>query len=236
MNEVNFEVNQNALAVVQNAVIEANFDEVKAALAEMVRPYTNMVVTEDGIAAAKADRAKIRKVAARVDDVRKTVKKTYSAPLADFEAKCKELVAVCDEGSDNLDRQIKEFEQAEADAKIARLREVYDKTDEGTTAGLYEHEYCPWEAVFNPKWANKGYSEEQAMSEIAEAMLKTREDIETIRTMGEQDVPALMAEYKRTRDMGAVVRRAGELKATREREEQRRLAAQKAAQDLTQAK
>lgn len=228
MREVSFEVKQDALAVIKNTVIEANFDECKAALTEMMEPYKTLVVTEDGVANAKSDRARIRKVASGIDEMRKTVKRAYTEPLKAFEDRCKELIAVCDEGSNNLDEQVKAFEKREADAKIARLRQYYDECDAGALVGEVEHDFCPWEAVFNPKWANKGFPEDDAKGEIINALLKTREDIETIRTLDERDVPYLLDFYKNNRDIGAVIRKANELKQRREAEELRRAAAKQA--------
>lgn len=217
-NEVNFEVAQEALAVVRNTEITANFDEVKAALTEMVAPYTKVIVTEDGIADAKKDRARIRKVADRIDEMRKTVKKAYTEPLTAFEAKCKELTAICAEGSSNLDAQVKAFEKREADEKLTKLREEYESYGQQET-----REYCPWERIVNPKWGNKGFAFEAAVGEIHYALDETADNLLSIRTMGGEDTAYLLDYYKDCRDIGRVMRKAGELKEAREREERRRV-------------
>lgn len=216
MSEISFEVKPDALALIQNTQIEANFEEVKAALTEMVEPYKTMVVTEDGIAAAKADRAKLRKVSTRIDDVRKAVKKAYQEPLTAFENRCKELVAVITDGSDNLDRQVKRYEEQTADEKIEKLRAEYAAmTDDETES------YLPWGIINNPKWRNAGYKYDDAVAEIAEAVDGTRNDLETIRSMGGDDTPYLLDVYRQTRNLSAVIRKASELKTMRQREEQR---------------
>lgn len=217
-NEVNFEVAQEALAIVRNTEITANFDEVKAALTEMVAPYKNAIVTEDGISDAKKDRARLRKVADRVDEMRKTVKKAYTEPLTAFEAKCKELTAICAEASNNLDAQVKAFEKREADEKLAKLREEYEGYGKPET-----REYCPWERIVNPKWANKGFAFEAAVGEIHYALDETADNLLSIRTMGGEDTAYLLDYYKDTHDIGRVMRKAGELKEAREREERRRV-------------
>ena len=217
MSEVNFEIKQESLAVVQNTVIEANFDEVKAALTEMVAPYKSLIVSEDGIASAKNDRARIRKVASRVDEMRKVVKKAYSEPLAVFEARCKELVAICNEGSDNLDVQIKNFEQKEADEKIASLRAEYD-----AYAGDEAKEFLPWERLVNPKWENKGYKAEDAKQEIYNALSRTERDLAAIRSMGGDNVAYLLDTYRNTLDISEVIRKNTEINARKAIEEQRR--------------
>ena len=221
---IEFQVSQDALAVVKNTVIEANFAECEAALTEMMEPYKTMVVTEDGIAAAKNDRASIRKVAGRIDEMRKTVKKAYSEPLKAFEDKCKALVAICDEGSANLDGQIKAFEDAEKREKIEQLHSEYiAMTDEEMET------YCPWERVFNEKWGNKGYSFDDAKEEIEAAIFYTKKDLETIRDMGGEDTAYLLDVYKQTHELTAVVRKASELKTMREREAARKREAEEAA-------
>lgn len=223
MNEVNFSVNQEALAVVQNTVIDANFDECKQALEAMMRPYATLVVTEDDIPSAKSDLAKIRKVANRVDEMRKAVKKAYNGPLTVFEGRCKELVSVCGESISNLDGQIKSFDAAKAEEKLARLREYY--------GGLSDYgdakDFCPWDAVRNEKWRNKTYEEETAKGEIAAALLKTQEDLAAIRSM-ENDVPYLLDYYREIRDLGAVLRKAEVFRKRREAEAQRLAEQQKA--------
>ena len=216
-NEVNFEIKQESLAVVQNTVIEANFDEVKAALTEMVAPYKSLIVSEDGIASAKNDRARIRKVASRVDEMRKVVKKAYSEPLSVFEARCKELVAICNEGSDNLDVQIKNFEQREADEKIASLKADYD-----AYANDEIKEYLTWDRLFNPKWANKGYRAEDAKQEIVNALTRTERDLSAIRSMGGDNVAYLLDTYRNTLDISEVIRKNTEINARKAIEEQRR--------------
>lgn len=221
MNEVSFIVKPDSLSVIQNTVIEANFEECKAALNEMMQPYKTMVVTGDAVAAAKNDRARIRKVSSGIDDMRKAVKKAYTEPLKAFEEKCRQLTAICDEGAANLDRQVKDYEKREADAKIARIREVYDGY-----ADAEEFAFLPWDAVYNARWANKGVSEDDAKQEIHDAFRTVREDLETIRGLDEQDVPYLLDYYRGNQSIREVLRKANELKARREAEIQRKAAAE----------
>lgn len=220
---VEFQVSQESLAVVRNTVIEANFDEVKAALTEMIEPYKSMVVSEDAISAAKNDRANIRKVAGRIDEMRKTVKKAYSEPLKAFEDKCKELVSIVDEGAANLDGQIKAFEEAERDAKIAEIRAAYDELAVGELA-----DYYPWDRFYNPKWENKGVTAEAAAQEISRGLADTVNDLNAIRQMGGDDTTYLLDVYKQTHDLSAVIRKASELKTMREREAARKREVEKA--------
>lgn len=218
MADISFTVQQDALTVIQNTHISANFDECKAALMEMIAPYASMVVTEDGIASAKSDRAKIRKVSERIDSARKAVKKVYDAPLKEFESKCKELIAICEKGSGNLDTQIKAFEDREKKEKLGVLRAYYEGLE-----GFDEERKClTWEDVLNPRWENKTYGIEDAKADIDIALRDTRSDIETIRKLDPQSVPYLLTVYAGSHNLGDVIRKDAEIRERRMSEELRK--------------
>lgn len=197
-----------------------NYDELKTFLKENLEQYRTAVVTEDGISAAKADRAKLNKLSENINSYRINVKKQLMKQYDDdFKPKCDELVAMTKEAADNIGNQIKAFEKREADEKIARLRQYYDACDAGANAGA--HDYLSWKSLFNKRWENKGFSEDDAKGEIAAALLKTKEDVEAIRSMGGADTTYLLDFYKQVHDLGAVIRKANDLKAQREAEERR---------------
>ena len=104
-----FEVRTN-LALMQPQKIESNIAEVKSWLINALEPYKNMVVSEDAIASAKQDRAKINKLKNAIDEKRKTTKKQWVHPYVTWEAEVNELLGLCDEASGNIDSQIKSFE------------------------------------------------------------------------------------------------------------------------------
>jgi hypothetical protein len=55
--------------------IEFNFDELKNELETGLKKYKGMVVSEDGIKDAKADRAKLNSLYKAIDDKRKEIKR-----------------------------------------------------------------------------------------------------------------------------------------------------------------
>lgn len=209
------------LSSLRQQVIEANFEEVRGWLEENLAPYRDMAVTPDGLAAAKAYRASIRKVKDRIEQSRKEAKAAALEAYSAFEVKCKELTGLCDEAANNIDAQVKAFEDAEKREKIAALRADYDShiTEELKA-------FCPWERVLNPKWENKGYSIDLAKEEIYEQITGTERDLSAIREMGGEDTPYLLDVYKQTHDLSAVVRKASDLQTMREREAARKLEAE----------
>jgi len=207
----------SSLDTLRNQQITANFEAVAAWLDEELAPYAGMVVTEEMIPTAKTYRANLRKVKDRIEQYRKEAKTAALAPYNEFEQKCKVLTGKLDEAADNIDGQVKAFEQKEKAAKVAELQGFYLSVATDETMA-----YCPWDKIFNPKWENKGYSTEDAKEEIKAAIFYTESDLKSIRDIGGDDTPYLLDVYKQTRDLNAVVRKSMEIKAAREREEQRK--------------
>ena len=225
MKEVTFEVDNTALQTVSGLVINANWDEMKKSLSEIVAPYKSVVVTEDALASAKSDKARLNKLKGNIDDYRKTVKKVYTAPLTAFEDKCKELTGICDEGISNLDKQVKEYEAERQKKKDARLREVY--------SGIIgeNSEYLPYEKVFNQRWLNVTYTEEDIVSEMTAAAGKVAGEVEVVSSLSEVYREVLLKKYKQTLDLAEVVRLNNEIAAADKRAEEAQRAKERAAEE-----
>lgn len=218
MQQIEFTVDNTALATVKDIVINANFDEVEAALKEMVAPYASMIVTEDAIADAKSDRAKLRKVRTSIDDYRKSVEKAYKQPVEVFKSRVKPLLEICDTGIENLDSQVKSYEAAQKQAKIGGLRDYFIAN--AGEAG----EFITFEQIINPKWENNGFSVEDAQKEIDAEISKTMDSVSAIRSIGNEFVPSLLQEYARCHDLVSVLRINQQLIDRKAAEEQRKAA------------
>lgn len=216
MQQIEFTVDNAALATVKDIVINANFEEVEAWLKEMVSPYASMVVTEETIAGAKADRAKLRKVKASIDEYRKSIERDYKKPVEDFKKRVKPLLEICDSGIDNLDIQVKEFENAQKREKTNALRDYFD-SNAGEAA-----EFIGFDYIFNPKWENNGFPFEDAQAEIDEAISRTTDSVMAIRSVGNEFVPSLLQEYSRCHDLAAVLRMNQQLIDRKAAEEKRK--------------
>ena len=196
MAELNFIVDQTALETVKNTKLTANFAEMKEALTEFIEPYTQVIVSEDAISEAKADRAKINAVAKHIDDYRKLVKKVYTEPLKQFEDKCKELVSICDQGKSNIDYQLTEFEEKRKQETLSYLEDYYfhKVTKENP-------EYITFKQALHPKWENKTVSLEECQKYINDTVQKVDKEVNTIRSLHSQWETSLLDEYSRTHDL-----------------------------------
>lgn len=211
-----FEITTN-LDTIRNQTITANFDAVAAWLDKELQPYIGLVVTADAIPSAKNYRANLRKVKDRIEEYRREAKRAALAPYNAFEEQAKVLTGKIDNAVANIDGQVKAFEQREAEEKIAEVRAVYDADSRAEAK-----EYRPWETIFNPKWANKGYKIEDAQEEVRAALFYTENDLASIRQMGGENTPYLLGIYKDNHDLNVCIRKSLEISAAKEREEQRK--------------
>lgn len=198
MNEtVNFEVKSDALAVIQSLNIEANFEEMRVYLSEMMAPYQTMAVTD--VAAAKSARAYCNRVEKSLEDSRRMVKKLYQQPLVEFENKVKALTAICKSASVAIDTQIKEIENAEKEAKLAEIREYF------LEASADIESYITWERIYDKRWENRTYDMVKCKADIDEAVQVVKEDIQVIRAMHSPYETMLLAVYARSGSMQEVL-------------------------------
>lgn len=217
MAELNFIIDQTALDTVKNTTISANFDEMKEALTEFAEPYKHVIVSEDAIGIAKADRARIRSVSSHIDSYRKAVKNVYTEPLKAFEAKCKELTAICDEAAQNIDTQVKAYEQKRKEEKLFLLRDYFDNQQKN----MKYPEFIEWETIQNPKWANTTYSVENAHKDIDIACMGTDRDVQQIVDLSSEFQLSLLNEYKRTHNVFDAFHLQERLAAEKKKEEER---------------
>lgn len=188
--------------------IEFNFEEIKAELEEKLTYYRNLVVSEDGIKAAKSDKAKLNSLATAIDDKRKEIKAACLAPYNDFETKCKELVSLVKAPVTAIDTQIKEFDEIKKQNKYEELKAYFDENIKELS------ELVKLDDIINPKWANATAKIDTLKNEIGDKIDRIRLDLSTI---NEQyaDVPyksAILAKYTECYDLSRTLIHASNLK------------------------
>lgn len=204
------------LRPISGMTIEANFTETEHALAEMMAPYQSMVVTQDTIQAAKADRAKIRAVGKRIDDYRIEVKRLWMAPVEEFERKCKALSSICGNAAGNLDVQIKGFDDDRRRSKLDDLRRFYEEN-----AGELG-EYRKFEDIASPKWGNATFSLADAEKEILDMAARFNLEIAVVRGMNSPYEASLIETYLEKGTLAEVMRKNAQLLERDRRERERR--------------
>ena len=217
------------LAPVTSLVIEANFDEIKYELAAKVAAYEKMVVTPEGVAAAKSDLATLRRVSKQIDEVRLAWKREYMKPMDEFEARCKELKGVVSGGIDNLDKQIKTFEAQDIEAKMQALESFFDERVSVEDVEGYV-DFGKLKSM-HPRWVNKGYDIKTAQNDIMADLAHVKQGVQALRGYPEEFRTVLLDTFKERLDLADVVQkyaRLMETKAHEMRREQERKKAEEA--------
>jgi hypothetical protein len=109
------------------AQVNFNFEEISNQLDEVLKQYEGIVVTEQTIAAGKKVIADLRKGQKALDDFRKKTKKELTAPVIEFENKCKELSKKFDEVIDPINEQAEQFELKRKEEKKIEVQSIIDE-------------------------------------------------------------------------------------------------------------
>lgn len=202
------------------AEIVFNFDELEKALAARVEHYNHLVVTEDAIQEAKADRANLRKLREALEDSRKDTKKKWNLPLATYEERMKKLVARIDAPIASIDGQVKAFEEREREAKREEIRAVYDEQVPEDF-----REIIPFERILNPRWLNKTTTMKSITEEIVTLVKRTNVDMVLMDGLDPAYLGAVRSKYIETLDINVALMERDKLMAAetafRQREAQR---------------
>ena len=226
-------VMQTDLSTALPAVLEFNFEDLKKALAERMELYRGLVVTEDGIKAAKQDRADLNKLREAIEAKRKEVKKACMAPYAEFEGRVKELVQLVDAPIASIDGQLKEYEEKRRADKRTEIAAIYEETV-GELKGI-----LPFERLWRDEWYNTAWSMKKIREAIVAAEGKVASDLEVLSTVESEFAEAVRLKYLEALDLNAALAERARLQERaaklREYEEQRRRAAEAEAASVPEA-
>lgn len=214
--------------------IEWNFDDLKAQISPKLDYYNNLVVTEDGIKAAKSDKAKLNQLVKAIEDKRKEIKRTCLAPYEAFEVQCKELVGMIQAPIAAIDTQIKVFDDARKQDKYNQLRQAFD--DYVTEQEL--REFIRFDEILNPKWSNVSQKTENLKLEITDHVDRIKAALNAIRTQyaDKPYLSAIISEYQKRYNLTSAMQYAETLRQREEaeckRKEQQEIERRK--QEMTQ--
>lgn len=107
--------------------VEFNKEELKGYLEQQLTKYEGLVVTAETEKDCKKVKTELGKLETAIEDFRKTTKKSLSAPIAQFESDCKELVSLIQEVKNPIDKQLKEIENNRKAEKEVLIREEISK-------------------------------------------------------------------------------------------------------------
>lgn len=181
------------------ATIDFNFEEIKTDLTGKLGYYNSLVVTEDSIKGAKADKSLLNNLKEAIENKRKEVKKQCLKPYEDFEKKCKELVSLIDEPVKAIDTQIKAFDEIKQNEKYAEITAYYNEN----IGELLE--IVPLDKIVNAKWKNVTMPLDTIRNELGDKIFKIRNDLKIIVAFGSEFELNIKDKYLQSYDMSAAL-------------------------------
>lgn len=179
--------------------IEWNFDELKQEVTKKANDYMNLVYSDDQVKEAKKDRADLRKFNTALNNKRKEVKGQIMAPYTAFESQIKELTGIVDQAIENIDTQVKGYEEAKRNEKLEKVKEVYKEAIGDLDRTV------PFEKIFQERWLNVSTTLKSIKEEISGIYQKVDADLKLINNDGSLFVFEMKEEYLKNFDLQAAM-------------------------------
>ena len=207
----------------KTAPVVWNYDTLKEELTAALADYQNRIYTEDTVAEAKTDRAKLNKLKKALSDERIERKKEFNKPFEAFEEQIKELCGIIDSVTSGIDTQLDTYEQKRIAEKKAEIKTMFDEL----SSQFDSLSFITLDKIYNPKWENKSVNNKAIALEIASKFEQAGKDLEIISKLPSYAFEATEV-YKKTLDIskaiaeGENMARIAEAKKQAEAEAQRR--------------
>ena len=213
------DVKVSDLELVTNIVagkLTSNAKEYSAALKNEIANYTIERYIDDP-EAAKSDKVYLNNLLKDVTQKRILATNTWNKPLDEFISVMKELESEIQTASNNLKTIVDKADKQVKDEKKAKIIEFWNTLN---------FTIVPIERVFNSKWLNKGEKMASIMEECKAITEKISTEMNTLKSMQDEDSETLQAFYLDTLDLNATLQKGNQLKENRARikAEQERLA------------
>jgi hypothetical protein len=221
------------------AMLAFNYDELKEGLQNYLSRFEGLVVTEDMIKSAEADRAAINRTLDAIKRARIDIKKrAFDA----FEQKAKELETMCDKASEGIAAQLRKFEQKRQEEKQKAVCEILAEVINRTCADdvpMEQSDY--WRTFCNSNWnrskgawKNSGTSLDSIQKELEAEVARVQKDAATLQSFVESEpIDIRTVAHDKFYAAFNLAETLDYLKGYKE--EQKRIAAAKAAEDARKA-
>lgn len=172
-----------------------NYESIKAHLTAYTAKYKNLIVTESTLKGCKATQKEMAGLRAKLNRFRIDTKKKMAGPIEEFEAQCKELVAMIEDVEQPIKEGISAYDdkrrdQKRKDAAAIRLEVIEE-------IGLNEE--CAKELTLLDKYGNLGAKKADVKMDLTARarVLKEKQDKE--QELREIIIDAIKVENKRNR-------------------------------------
>lgn len=108
----------------QPAKVVINYETLKEELIKQLDSYKGLVVTEETLGGCKDAQKELARLRNEIDTRRKEKKKELEKPIKDFEAQCKNLIALVEEVEKPIKEGIKVFDDQKREEKRQQAEEL----------------------------------------------------------------------------------------------------------------
>lgn len=159
MNNEIFKLNNNEYSLeYESAKLDfKEYPKLKAQVDELKNQFSEWEVTPENLGSSIETRKKLRKFSKAINSKKIAIVKVVNAPVKQFQIQIKDLCKEVDWTADQIDKQIKVFEdKARTDKHEQNLKRIAKMAKE---AGLDEHEVLGYiEPIYDSRWDNKTYN------------------------------------------------------------------------------
>lgn len=191
--------------------IDWNFEDLKTEITASALEYETSVYTDDTIKTAKADRAKLNKFIDALTGKRTEIRKALLKPDEQFGQEIKELAGIVQKAIDNIDAQVKGYEERQREEKTAKVREFYEENIHDLSSIL------PFERVFKPEYANASTTMKSIKEDILALIQKVDEGLAIINEVDSKFAGDMKEVFLRTYDIGSAMAERNRLEAAEEK-------------------
>ena len=185
--------------------------------------FKGIIVSEDNLDEAPKWRAELNKKAKRISDFRIAFEKDFKKRIEKSTSQLKELASFYADASNNIDVQVKEFDEKRKQEKNAAIGKIYAEN----IADM--ERFLPLEKIYNDKWTNKGYTLDAITKEIKAQVDSVQDGVKTIQMLGTKYESQMISAFLEAYNMNDALKKKAELEKIDAEMERRRKAAEEEA-------
>jgi hypothetical protein len=195
--------------------ISFNYDELKQEISKQLSKYEGLIFDEKDIKEAKETRANLNRLKKQVNDKKIDVKKEFMKPYTEFENKIKDILEMIDKPCNQIDIQIKQFEQKTKDEKKNKIIDIFNDN-----IGELK-QILNIQRIWNDRWLNATYDIKDIELEILGVIDRAKTDLQIIENMKSEFEIQLKDKYISSLDLSTVMQEKNRLETIKNNEEQR---------------
>ena len=172
-----------------------NYKQLKKELSDNLKKYEGLTFIDDKISEAKTDRASLNKLKKAINDEKILIKKKFIVPYVAFEDKIKELMGMIEKPIDEIDSQVKAFEEKTRKEKKDKIFELFEEINS---------DIVKMEMVYDETWLNSSVGIKRVTEEIEKKVESIENDVKAIRSFKSDFEVQLEDLYFKTLNLGQV--------------------------------